>query len=337
MTLHAKTSCDGYSTSSSHYEVGTTVNLDWAVRLNRGFYTYGLVDEGKKPIANTDGSKAYSNYLATSFSINTQVTPDLGENGPVFTNRFPWTLDLTTNSETADSCLLPNDTGADYRTLSSNDPVTTIKLPATPIKQFKMNLAVVGKLDPRYTASTMLGDISKPIVEFTTGFEGKQATDTTEAVPASPLTFTTANILTSDYRWFWTSSSGPAPDIPQSVPESLNVSAFIREPDSGYNSQLSGFPSKITTNKMRSMCFFLPKARAKYSETGELETSIQVKNEATNQSAYYTIATKEVTIPDAGGNNHQYVMYYFTNDAPDSATNTYEILVNDLKTEGGNS
>ena len=185
-------------------------------------------------------------------------------------------------------------------------------MPKEPITEFTLTLIVKGELEKSYSAATMLGDIPKNLVEFK-NYE--------------TLTYTTPNILTSDYRWFWAVSDKNAPD-PQSI-----SSATIRD----FNSKLGGFDSLITTNKMKSMCFFLPKARAKYNkESGALETSVEVLNDATGASACLEMLCQEVKVNDIGRNEHDYLMYYFTNDAPDSGTNTYEVIVNDLL-EGGNS
>ena len=299
-------------TPETHYEVGSEIDLDWAFRLKKGSYTYGLVNANKESIVEKDGSaKAYSNYFAKSFEVTVNTTTETSENNDITFTSFAF------EGEFNDDCRTMDDAGTNYRTLKQNDldedKKTTIKLPKDPITRFTMSLEIVGDLDKQYSAATMLGDISNPLVEFKN---------------YSSLTNTTLNILTSDYRWFWTYSDGEANEDPNSN--------TIRE----YSNQLSGFPSTITTDKMRSMCFFIPKARAKYTEATApaiLETSITVQNEATGASACLEMLNKEVTVKDIGGNDHKYLMYYFTNDAQDSGTNTYEIIINDLKEEGGNS
>lgn len=302
-------------TPEIHYEVGSTIDLDWAFRLKKGSYTYGLVNANKEVIVeNVEGSaeKAYSNYRADSFEVTaTSIALNITFNNFNFSGEFK---DASGNP--TDNCRNRDDAGTDYRTLKKNESSkqTTIILPPEPITSFKMALKIVGSLEDQYSAATMLGEISNPLV----------------AIQSRELNYETSNILTSDYRWFWTTNSGIAP------------AAVTSEQVRSFNSQLSGFPAAITTNKMKSMCFFMPKARAKYTEATStapaiLETSITVQNEATGASACLEMLNKEVIVKDIGGNEHEYLMYYFTNDAQDSGTNTYEIIINDLKEEGGNS
>ena len=304
------------------YEVGSTVTLDWEVRLNPGSYTYGILnpqgDFAAESLNGTPtGNKAYSNYYATEYTIDTTSGIAFDENineDQAVASDFELSFDnfATKVENLTDNHLIPNESGKKYRILaqdSVSEP-TQVTLPKRPISQFNLPLSVAGDLDTSYPSATMLKKASNPEIRFKN---------------YAKLYNTAKNILTSDYRWFWTYSS-----------EEANVdveSADIRN----YNSQLGSFPAKIQTKQMRSMCFFLPKARAKYLDSGELETSVTIKNEATGAKAYKKIDTQVVSVEDANGNPHQYIMYYFTNEAPDSATNTYEILVADLYEKGGNS
>jgi hypothetical protein len=294
--------------SSSCYEVGTTLDLSWAIRLRKGSYTYGLVSAEGYPVSDDDGSKAFSNYEATDFTITKSINPS--------TAKITFNEQLDKDNSLTDNCREPNDSGPngsreDYKTLKSG--TAEIMLPATPITAFTMTLSLNGAVNTGYKASTMKGNTSE--VCFT-------------EEECKNLMSTTSNILTSDYKWFWTYSSNVA---------STNLtSTEIR----AFEGQLGGFPKTIATNEMQSMCFFMPKVRAKFSDTEKtlenLDTSVEVLNDATGTSACLKMFCKEVVVQDAGKNDHDYLMYYFTNDAPDSGTNIYKIIVNNLE-EGGNS
>lgn len=267
---------------SSRYEVGTTLSLSWAIRLRKGSYTYGLVNSERYPISDTDGSKAFSNYAATDFKITKSINPSSEE---IIFNEL--SFELAKDNSLTDNCRKPNDSGKDYKTLKSG--TAKITLPAIPITEFKMTLNLNGAVNTDYKASTMLGDISD--VCFTED-------------ECKNLRSTTSNILTSDYRWFY------------GYNKTLDE---VRQNPRALSSQLGGFPSNLTTDKLISAYFIVPEARA--------VTGILMTNAATGASACKAWQSEKITLNDAGNNEHQYVLYYFENAAADSGKNTYEIGV----------
>jgi hypothetical protein len=265
------------------FEVGSTVNLTWKIQFDRGAYSYGTV-----LTSNGDKTEYMSNLKATAFNLRSvgaanSVSAKIGGESIVL-DRY---LNLT------DSCESNNDIGKNYKTLVSNGTAEVV-LTGTPINTFSLAASLNAECNTTYTSATMLEMPSNPRVEF----------NKSEGHFDQLAKTTSSTLITSDYRWFY------------GYNKTLDE---VRQNPRALSSQLSGFPSSLTTDKLINAYFIAPKAKA--------ANGIMMTNTATGASACKAWQSEEITLKDAGDNDQEYIIYYFENAAADSGKNTYKIEV----------
>jgi len=218
-------------------------------------------------------------------------------------NVYMDSLDFTYDSKNENCALSPLDMPELERKPNVGDQhfFGTFNLTVNKVGSGQSKVKVKFRYDPDDYSVTSLGEQAVPEVIFELN-EGDLIVAPREIVGA--------------YRWFWGYRNAGDDEITDF--SKIDRTAF-------QSSSLIGFPEEFTTSKAKQWFFAVPK-----TETGEaFGTVLGLKNKYSDADVSPIINEMNITLTDAAGEEHGYLLFYINNNEADLGTNTYKIIYED--------